>query len=475
MLAALLLSDCVDEVNEGSADTIDFAVPQAYSIDQPLVLERDVTINGTGQKLTPAAGFGGGDSLIVVGAGAGVVTADINGVEMGSGGVVDVRAIQVAPAQVLFLDGVSILYFEHATADGAGVHGEAGSRIVITTSHLAANRASRGGAVHSDGGEIVIDGSVLNSNDADNGAALATSSNATVTLLDSVFLFNRAVQDGGAVHIGPGAAAVTVTETLFKFNEADDDGGGFFGGGNFTDCNFVWNYAHDRGGGAVLGPESHIVGTTFYENEAYRGGGLALLLDGTHDMSVDGSTFEGNHANRHTPSQGQPTGGGLYVSRTAGTTPGVVDVTNSTFSGNSSLGAPATYGGGFALAMVQANLAHVTFFDNDAVFGGAINTSVSSSSVLALNSSIVAGSPQAACSIRGPYSQDTSLDDDGSCSVTFSAIDPLLDQLQDNGGPTETHLPMAPEVQDAATCYATVDQRGQARPASACDIGSVEQ
>lgn len=474
--AAVLLNDCVDAVNEGSVSTIDFAVSQSYSIDQPIVLERDVTINGAGQKLTPAAGFGGGDNLIVVGTGSGAITAEINGVELVSAGVVDVRAIQVEAAQVLLLDGVSILYFVHTGGDGAGVHGESGSRIVITSSHLAANRASRGGAVHSDGGEVVIDGSVLNSNDADNnGGALATTSSATVTLSDTRFLFNSAVEDGGAVHIGQGASAVTVTETLFSFNEADDDGGGFWGGGDFTNCDFERNYAHDRGGGAVLGPESHVVGTTFFENEAYRGGGLALLLDGTHNMSVEGSTFEGNHADRHTPSQNQPTGGGLYVSRTSGTTPGVVDVTNSTFSSNSSLGAAATYGGGFALAMVRATLAHVTFFDNDAAFGGAIHTSSSPSTVLALNSSIVAGSPSAACSINGPYTHDTSLDDDDSCGVTFNLIDPLLDPLQDNGGPTYTHIPMAPVVQNAATCHATIDQRGQARPATSCDIGSVEQ
>ncbi len=54
-------------------------------------------------------------------------------------------------------------------------------------------------------------------------------------------------------------------------------------------------------------------------------------------------------------------------------------------------------------------------------------------------------------------------------------IDPQLAPLTDNGGPTLTHLPSAPEIFDAATCFAPYDQRGVARPGPSCDIGAVEQ
>ena len=473
--AGALLQDCVDDVNNGFYDTIDFAVPQSHEVEGPLVLERDVTILGTGQTLAPTAGFSGGDSMVVVGTGGTSVVAQIDGMDFQSSGSVMVRAIRVGEAHDLVLDGASILGFTLTPGNGGAVFGEPSSKVVIRNSHLAANQADNGGAVYIDGGEIVIKGAVLNSNSAANGAALATVAGAIVTVLDSQLLFNRATVDGGGVHIGPGASSVTVDETVFKFNEADDDGGGFFGGGEFANCTFQWNYAHDRGGGAVLGPKSFVVDSTFYENEAYRGGGLAVLFDGSHDMTVDGTTFEGNHADRHVPSQGQPTGGGLYVNRTSGTTPGTLIVNNSTFSGNSSLGAVATYGGGFGLAMVPAYLTHVTFYDNDAVFGGAIHTSSSSSTDLTLASSIVAGSPMAACAINSSFAEDTSLDDDGSCGVTYGSIDPLLAPLANNGGPTKTHLPGAPEVMGAATCYQTIDQRGVARPSTDCDIGSVEQ
>jgi len=472
--AGQLLRECVEEVNEGFADTIDFAVPQTYELDKPLVLERDVTINGAGQKLSPKLSFSGGDSLIVVG-GAGSVTADLIGLELSSSGLVHVRGLLVGQGHSAFLDGVDIVGFKLSGDDGAGVYGEPGSTTVITNGVIGSNWADNGGAVYIDDAKVVIDNTTLSSNRGDEGGALATVSKATVTVLDSVFFLNRAFIDGGGVHIGSGAASVNITDTVFNLNEADDDGGGFFGGGDFVRCTFKWNYAHDSGGGGVLGPESYVRDSTFFENEGYRGGGLAILVDGSHDMAVIGTTFQGNHANKHASSQNQPTGGGLYVNRTSGTTPGVVTVTNSTFSANSSLGSVATYGGGFGVAMVEAKLSHVTFFDNDAVFGGAIQTSSSPSTDLELESSIVAGSATDACLINSSFTEDTSLDDDGSCNVTYDSIDPLLAPLADNGGPTKTHVPSASEVLDAATCYAAVDQRGIARPSSNCDIGSVEQ
>lgn len=470
-----LLRDCVDDVNDGYYDTIAFEAPQTHAIESPLILERDVVILGADQTLEPTSGFGGGDSLVVVGAGGASVAALIDGLDFRSSGAVMVRAVRVGEQHFAVLDRVSILGFTISPGEGGGVLGEPGSKIIITTSHLAANRADSGGAVYIDGGELAVKGSVLNSNDAEYGAAIATGSAATVSLLDSRVLFNQATVDGGGVHIGPDAASVTVDDTEFVLNEADDDGGAFFGGGFFNNCTFQWNYAHDSGGGAVLGPKSLVADSTFFENEGYRGGGLAVLFNGSHDMTVDGTTFAGNHADRHASNQGQPTGGGLYVNRTSGTTPGTLIVNNSTFSGNSSLGAVATYGGGIGVAMAPAYLSHVTFFDNDAVFGGAIHTSSSTGTDLTLLSSIVAGSPTDACLINSSFAEDTSLDDDGSCGVTYSAIDPLLDPITDNGGPTKTHLPNATEVLGTATCYASVDQRGASRPSSGCDIGSVEQ
>jgi hypothetical protein len=64
-------------------------------------------------------------------------------------------------------------------------------------------------------------------------------------------------------------------------------------------------------------------------------------------------------------------------------------------------------------------------------------------------------------------------------------MDPLLSSLEDNGGPTWTHLlgdgGPAHDAGDPAGCTDldgvafTVDQRGLPRPVGRCDIGAVER
>ena len=59
-----------------------------------------------------------------------------------------------------------------------------------------------------------------------------------------------------------------------------------------------------------------------------------------------------------------------------------------------------------------------------------------------------------------------------------NVADVKLGPLQDNGGPTWTHMPAddSPAVDTGgATCSTSTDQRGVARPyGAACDIGAVE-
>jgi CSLREA domain-containing protein len=100
--------------------------------------------------------------------------------------------------------------------------------------------------------------------------------------------------------------------------------------------------------------------------------------------------------------------------------------------------------------------------------------------------SIFANSPSGGdCVNNGTFSTNiNNLVEDGSCNPAFSG-DPGLSGLQNNGGPTRTHYPLASSIVidsgDEASCLDR-DQRGMPRPfdgnedgTAVCDIGSVER
>ena len=77
------------------------------------------------------------------------------------------------------------------------------------------------------------------------------------------------------------------------------------------------------------------------------------------------------------------------------------------------------------------------------------------------------------------FSDDTSCGFTNPTSNVKTPNDPVLGALANNGGPTQTLLPLAGSpLLDAippASCGAAVDQRGITRPqGTGCDIGAVE-
>ena len=88
-------------------------------------------------------------------------------------------------------------------------------------------------------------------------------------------------------------------------------------------------------------------------------------------------------------------------------------------------------------------------------------------SIVAYNGTDCSGHPDLA---------DHDIDLDGSCGSGFTTVDPLLDVLADNGGPTWTYmLPAGSPAIDAGSGGEPVDQRGVLRPQGvAGDIGAFE-
>ena len=231
----------------------------------------------------------------------------------------------------------------------------------------------------------------------------------------------------------------TVTLNRLKImNGSALNGGGIFNnaGATLTISNSTLSGNSAQAGGSVynLGLLT-ITNSTFSGNSAPDGGGI---YNDSTTLTVTNSTFSGNSAGGN--------GGGIY------TFGGTLTLTNSTFSGNSA----GTSGGG-----VYYN-------------GGTLNYA----------NTIIANSSGGDCAGSGAISTNiNNLVEDNTCSPALH-VDPLLDSLKDNSGPTQTMALMltspAIDAGEDTVCDDNpgpnnFDQRGVVRPVGAhCDIGAYE-
>jgi hypothetical protein len=223
------------------------------------------------------------------------------------------------------------------------------------------------------------------------------------------------------------------------------------------------------------------------QNQSYDGGGLAVGDSGyanvaeMHYPQVYDSCWSGNVSSQH--------GGGVV---------GKAMMYGCTLSGNS---AGQQGGGAYEVKL----LAHCTVTQNTAgVFGGGVNYASSVSCVLAGNTAPL--HPDTPATIGGgsnfigvlsatDWLRANNLDTFG---TALNPLDPMLGPLQDNGGPTPTHMPLngSPLIDAGAPNWAEmsyalwnvvrlVDQRGLSRVvdhaaipnangSDGSDIGAVE-
>jgi hypothetical protein len=191
------------------------------------------------------------------------------------------------------------------------------------------------------------------------------------------------------------------------------------------------------------------VAVTFKNVAATTGGGNGkAAIDDAGTLVLESSTLAGSN------------GPGVFVESGATAT-----VRNSTISDGLELGLVA--------------LGTASFFNSTVAFNA--GGGVENKHTVNLTNTIVAQNKIADCAGTASTS-DHSLDSDGSCGVTLSKMNPLLNsKLIFQGGSTPTHAigqftSPAHDAGNPATCT-TVDQRGFARPddaATGCDLGAVE-
>ena len=225
--------------------------------------------------------------------------------------------------------------------------------------------------------------------------------------------------------------------------------------------------------------ETSVIRSTFVSNEAQASGG-AIYNQGGGRMEIFTSTFTDNHA--------ETSAGAIYSGRDSG-----LLLFNSTISGNHSDGrfgaieiGDGLLANGVDSPHVEIRLIHNTIAFNEADDGGAIGwikvRAEDTPPEVTMHNSILANSAAGNCSGTMSLVGKNNIQSDSTCvfvdKENRSGLDPMLEPLDDFGGPTRTHAleEGSPAIDSAGSAKCLLyDQRGAPRPIfDGCDVGAFE-
>jgi predicted outer membrane repeat protein len=350
----------------------------------------------------------------------------------------------------------------------------------ISGCHFVSNSCSQGGAINSHSDNLSIVKSTFRDNSGDYGGAIS-GYYSDMNISDCLFVGNSSEESGGAIYSGYGGSNF-ISRCDFISNNARD-GGALSGYLFFIDlCTFSSNSALDEyvaSGGALYGSGS-ISNSLFLHNFASSWGGAVFNTN----LKVVNSSFVGNRSDYN--------GGAFYAT-------GNLFLDNCTMFGNEAKNA-----GGAIFNTRDLSMSHCSLTENIADYdgegggtgGGIFCEDVGSHDPILIVNSVIARNYvnfSSSHSLSDMYVEDKSeFTDVGhnlfgvNPSITLapttlygnssSPLDPMLETLAFNGGPTPTCVPMVGSpVTDAGTLTIPFDQRGYARPeGAAADIGAVE-
>ena len=367
------------------------------------------------------------DGITITGPGSGGLT--ITGDSNDNGpDAADSRIFSLGPGAVLSMSGVTLT--EGRAAGGGAVLGAAGSALSISQSVLLGNRSLTDGGAVSTAGALILGDSTVSGNSADRGGGVSVIGGPAVIARSTVF-FNTAAARGSGIAIdgvASGASVVVSASTIAENSGA----AGAWGGGIFVS-------------GALDG-QLAIRDSTISGNAAAGGAGVSfgdfnpdsLIIAVGGSASLENSTVASNDA--------VVFGGGLYLSGYSGGGGPRVDLNSSIVGNNLAAGAGED-------------------LDSAGVASGSVQASLS-----------LVEAPGDALITNGPQGGN------------LLGVDPGLNALATNGGPTATHLPNqdSPVIDRGASRPGiATDQRGRMRPVDqigilnasggdGTDIGAVE-
>jgi CSLREA domain-containing protein len=453
-------------------DTINLTgITGTINLTGPLsAIASNMAINGPGESnLTVRHDVAGVYRIFTISVGA---TVTLSGLIISDGYTAFEPGGGIYNAGTLALENITI-GSNHTYDRGGGICNT--GTLTLNSSIVSSNSAKDGGGIYNTG-ILTLTNSAAHDNDTNttvastgHGAGIYNAITGTLTLSNSSVSSNIIVS---AAHDGYGggiynAGTLTVnSSTVF---------------GNSTYCD------HCHGGGI------HNEGTLTLNNSTVRGNNASAYGSygdggGIHNVGSGSSATLNNCTVSSNESLGGGSGGGLWNSDGAN-----MQLSNSTVASNwsSNNGGGINNTGNSTVTLANSTIGRHNFASGSG--GGMWNDS---GGTVNLKNSIVAGN---GANSAGPDCHNTatliSLDynlvgDDSGCSLTPQAndqvnVDPLLGELQDNGGPTETRalllgspaidaIPMG-SCTDHQGRPVTTDQRGVPRPqGAACDVGAYE-
>lgn len=178
-----------------------------------------------------------------------------------------------------------------SSCDGAGLFGF--SQTEIYNTQVISNTAQDHGGGVAASGTLTISASLFHNNQAVFGTGGGLFAQTMVTIQGSEFLSNTSRSSGGGVHA---SGTASLNGVIIHGNQSTTStGGGVYAGGDvsITDTQFIRNTALEGGGISHALGEASIVNTLFADNVATNTPGMALLLGSVDQVEVLHTTIAG--------------------------------------------------------------------------------------------------------------------------------------------------------------------------------------
>ena len=401
----------------------------------------------------------------------------------GLSGTITLSANQLVISSPLTIDGPGATSLTISGDDRAGPDGmlQINGGVSAKLDNLTITAGGNGGAVVNSG-TLTLDNLVMSGNTGYYEGGIWNQDAGTLTITNSSFTDNTetALGSGGGAIFNDGR--LTITNSSFSRNAAQGGGTNLgFGGAidsergtvALTNCTLSENSAPTGGAAEAYSGSFTVSNCTFATNAASNAGGAIDDFNGAA-LVIKSSTFSANMA----------TGDAGSIENGAG----VLTVSNSTFANNQAGGNGGAIWNGHSLTSTNC-----TFAGNTAAQGGGIYIN-SAATLTTVNNTIVATNHDASGSATDLTQSSGAKAASGSHNLIgtggsggLSATGNLLDvadaklgALADNGGPTQTMLPLpgSPAIDAGSNSLASAlktDQRGLPRVSGAAvDIGAVE-